>query len=323
MEVYAGYSENADWNVGRVLEAIEEMGELDNTLVIWIWGDNGASMEGTLSGTFNELTTLNGIPLTTEQQMGLLFKHGGLEAWGEDLLAPHYSAAWAWASNCPFNWGKQVASHLGGTRDPLVVRYPKRVSDPGGLRSQFTHVIDVAPTVLDIAGIPAPTHVDGIEQEPLHGFTFADSLADADAPERHTQQYFEAVGNRGMYKDGWWLAMRLPRIPWLLDPEALRHFGPGWNPDDDPVELYYLPDDFSQAKEPRRGAPGEGRGAAQALLGRGRALPGAPDPRRALLVLRDRAADPQGVEVHVPRADRERRRRDDPADLQPLVHDQR
>ena len=248
METYAGYSENADWNVGRVLAAIEEMGELDDTLVIWIWGDNGASMEGTLSGTFNEMTTLNGIPLTTEQQMGLLFKHGGLEAWGGDLMAPHYSSAWAWASNCPFDWGKQVASHLGGTRDPLVVRYPKAIADPGAMRSHFTHVIDIAPTVLELAGIPAPTHVDGIEQEPLHGFTFADSLSDANAPERHTQQYFEAVGDRGEYKDGWWLAMRLPRIPWLLDPEALRKFGAGWDPDADPVELYYLPDDFAQAK---------------------------------------------------------------------------
>ncbi len=248
METYAGYSENADWNVGRVLDAIEEMGELDNTLVIWIWGDNGASMEGTLSGTFNEMTTLNGIPLTPEQQMGLLFKHGGLEAWGGDLMAPHYAAAWAWASNCPFDWGKQVASHLGGTRNPLVVRYPHAISDTGALRSHFTHVIDLAPTVLELLGIPAPTHVDGIEQEPLHGFTFADSLSDADAAERHTQQYFEAVGNRAMYKDGWWLSMRLPRIPWLLDPEALRHFGPGWDPDDDPVELYYLPDDFAQAR---------------------------------------------------------------------------
>ena len=106
MEVYAGYSENADWNVGRVLDAIEEMGELDNTLVIWIWGDNGASMEGTLSGTFNEMTTLNGIPLTAEQQMGLLFKHGGLEAWGGELMAPHYSSAWAWAEQLPVRLGQ-------------------------------------------------------------------------------------------------------------------------------------------------------------------------------------------------------------------------
>jgi hypothetical protein len=165
------------------------------------------------------------------------------------MVAPHYSAAWAWASNCPFDWGKQVASHLGGTRDPLVVRYPKAIADPGGLRSHFTHVIDIAPTVLEIAGIPAPTKVDGIEQEPLHGFTFADSLSDTKAPERHTQQYFEAVGNRAMYKDGWWLAMRLPRVPWLFDPEELARFGPGWDPDADPAELYYLPDDFAQATD--------------------------------------------------------------------------
>src|SRR6476660_3368455 len=157
METYAGYSENADWNVGRVLDAIEEMGELDNTLVIWIWGDNGASLEGTLSGTFNEMTTLNGIPRTPERQMGLLFKHGGLEAWGGELMAPHYSAGWAWAGNAPFDWGRQVASHLGGTRNPLVVRYPKAIADPGALRSHFTHVIDIAPTVLEIAGITAPT----------------------------------------------------------------------------------------------------------------------------------------------------------------------
>ena len=182
METYAGYSENADWNVGRVLAAIEEMGELDDTLVIWIWGDNGASMEGTLSGTYNELTTLNGIPLTTEQQLALILKHGGLEAWGGPMIDPHYSAAWAWAGNCPFNWGKQVASHLGGTRNPMVIRYPKQISDPGGLRSHFTHVIDVAPTILETAGIPAPTRVDGIEQEPLHGVTFADSLSDPGAP---------------------------------------------------------------------------------------------------------------------------------------------
>ena len=250
MEVYAGYSENADHNVGRVIEAIEELGELDNTLVIWIWGDNGASMEGSLTGSFNELTMQNGIPLTDEMQMQLAERYGGLEAWGGPMLDPHYSAAWAWAGNTPFQWGKQMGSHLGGTRDPMVVHWPARVTEAGGLRSQFTHVTDVAPTILDVCGIPAPDEVDGIAQEPLHGSTFADSFTDAGAPERHTQQYFESVGNRAMYKDGWWLAMRTERIPWVLTPAALEPYAPGvWNPDDDPVELYYLPDDFSQAHD--------------------------------------------------------------------------
>ncbi|MCZ7537736.1 MAG: arylsulfatase, partial [Acidimicrobiia bacterium] len=190
MEVYAGYQENADWNVGRVLDAIEAMGELDDTLVIYIWGDNGASMEGTLTGSFNELTMQNGIPLTPEQQLALVEQYGGLDVWGTELIAPHYAAAWAWAGNCPFQWGKQVASHLGGTRDAMAIRWPRRIA-AGGLRSQFTHVIDVGPTVLEVAGIPQPTHVDGIEQEPLHGTSFAYTFADADAAEHHTQRYFE------------------------------------------------------------------------------------------------------------------------------------
>ena len=248
MEVYAGYSENADWNIGRIIDAIDEQGELENTVVIWIWGDNGASMEGTLTGTFNELTTLNGIPLTPEQQMGLLFKHGGLEAWGDEQLAPHYSAGWAWAGNAPFDWGKQVASHLGGTRNPMVVHWPAGIEDAGAVRSHYTHVTDVGATVLELAGIAMPDSIDGVEQQPLDGATFADSLSDAAAPERHTQQYYEILGNRGMYKDGWLLAQRLQRIPWDLDPEKLRKFGPGWDPDDEPVELYYLPDDFTQSK---------------------------------------------------------------------------
>jgi arylsulfatase A-like enzyme len=247
MEVYAGYSENCDWNIGRIIDAIEDMGELDNTLVLWIWGDNGASMEGTLTGTFNEMTTLNGIPLTVDQQMALLFKHGGLEAWGGDELEPHYSSNWALASNTPFQWGKQVASHLGGTRNPLVVRYPTAIGDAGAVRPQFTHVTDIGPTVLDIAGIPAPVSVDGIKQQGMDGFSFAASLSHGGAAEHHTQQYFEALGNRAMYKDGWWFCQRPERIPWELDPEVLRGFGPGWDPDTDAVELYYLPDDFSQA----------------------------------------------------------------------------
>ena len=218
MEVYAGFSENADHNVGRVIDAIAELGELDNTLIIWIWGDNGASMEGTITGSFNELTMQNGIPLTDEMQLQLSERYGGIEAWGGELMAPHYGAAWAWAGNTPFQWGKQVGSHLGGTRNPMVIHWPGRVTGAGGLRSQFTHVIDVAPTILDIAGIPAPSSVDGIDQQPMHGVTFTGTLTDPAAPERHTQQYFETVGNRAMYKDGWWLAMRTPRIPWVLTP---------------------------------------------------------------------------------------------------------
>ena len=250
MEVYAGFSENADHNVGRVIDAIEELGELENTLVIWIWGDNGASMEGTITGSFNEMTMQNGIPLTDEMQLQLAERYGGSESWGGEIMDPHYAAAWAWAGNTPFQWGKQVGSHLGGTRNPMVIHWPERILDPGGLRSQFTHVTDVGATILDVAGIPVPSRVDGVEQEPLHGVTFAGSLLDAAAPERHTQQYFETIGNRAMYKDGWWLAMRTPRIPWVLTPEALRPYAPDvWDPDADPAELYYLPDDFSQARD--------------------------------------------------------------------------
>ncbi|NUR48508.1 MAG: arylsulfatase [Hamadaea sp.] len=248
MEVYAGFQENADWNVGRVLSAVEEMGELDNTLVIWIWGDNGASMEGTITGSFNELTMQNGIPLSSEQQLALVQQYGGLDVWGTDLVSPHFSAAWAWAGNAPFQWGKQVASHLGGTRDPMVVHWPGHTAGTE-VRSQFSHVIDIAPTVLDLAGIPQPTHVDGIEQEPMHGVSFGESLTDANAPERHTRQYFEIFGNRAMYADGWWLSMMMPRIPWDATPETMKRFAPGvWDPDADPVELYYLPDDFTQAR---------------------------------------------------------------------------
>ncbi len=250
MEVYAGFSENADHNVGRVIDAIEELGELDNTLVIWIWGDNGASMEGTITGSFNELTMQNGIPLSDEMQLQLAERYGGVEAWGGQMMDPHYSAAWAWAGNTPFQWGKQVGSHLGGTRNPMVVHWPERISEHGALRSQFAHVTDIGPTILDIAGIPAPTHVDGIAQEPMHGVSFADSLTDPAAAEHHTQQYFETIGNRAMYKDGWWLAMKTARIPWVITPDALKPYAPGvWNPDEDPVELYYLPDDFSQARD--------------------------------------------------------------------------
>jgi arylsulfatase len=250
MEVYAGFSENADHNVGRVIDAIEELGELDNTVIIWIWGDNGASMEGTVTGSFNEMTMMNGIPLTDEMQLQLAERFGGMDEWGAQIMDPHYGAAWAWAGNTPFQWGKQVGSHLGGTRNPMVIRWPEGIADAGGLRSQFGHVIDVAPTILDLAGIPQPTTVDGIEQEPMHGTSIVSTFADVSAAEFRTQQYFETVGNRGMYKDGWWLAMKTERIPWVITPEALKPYAPGvWDPDAGPAELYYLPDDFTQAHD--------------------------------------------------------------------------
>ena len=165
MEVYAGYGENADANIGRLLDAIDELGELENTLVLYIFGDNGASLEGTLTGSFNELTMQNGIALTPEQQLSLIEQYGGLDAWGTDAFAPHYAAAWAWAGNTPFQWGKQVASHLGGTRNPMVVSWPQRIEDAGGLRSQFTHCIDIGPTILEAAGLPEAKIVDGIAAE--------------------------------------------------------------------------------------------------------------------------------------------------------------
>jgi arylsulfatase len=164
-------------------------------------------------------------------------------------MAPHYAAAWAWAGNCPFQWGKQVASHLGGTRNPMVVSWPRGIAEKGSLRAQFTHVIDIGPTILEAAGIPAPRSIDGIEQTPLHGTSFLYSFTDAGAADRHTQQYFEIAGNRAMYKDGWMASWRLPRIPWDLTPDTMKQFAPGvWDPDADRAELYYLPDDFSQAR---------------------------------------------------------------------------
>lgn len=248
MEVYAGYQENTDHEIGRVIGHLKKLGISDNTVIIWIWGDNGASMEGTETGSFNEMTTLNGIPLGPEEQLKLIQKYGGLEAWGGPSTEPHYAAAWAWAGNSPFQWGKQVASHLGGTRDPMVISWPKGIADKGGVRSQFTHLIDVLPTVLEVAHVPAPDTVDGVRQMPIHGTSFAYTFADAKAKERHTQQYFEVFGNRAMYKDGWWLSARVPRTPWKLDPAALAKISPGvWRPDKDSVELYNLETDFTQA----------------------------------------------------------------------------
>ncbi len=221
-------------------------------MIIYVWGDNGASLEGTTTGSFNELTFLNGILLDPEHQMQLIEEYGGIEALGGDHTAPHIAAAWAHAFNAPFQWGKQTASHLGGTRDPMVMAWPRRVKPDAAPRAQFTHVIDVGPTILEAAGIPEPKVVDGIPQEPMDGTSFLYSFDSAAAPEQHTQQYFEMFGSRGMYKDGWWAASRIDRLPWDLSLETLSKYGPtsGWDADRDiGWELYDLTRDFSQAHD--------------------------------------------------------------------------
>lgn len=251
MEVFAGFQENADYEIGRVIQSIDDLGYGDDTLVLYIWGDNGSSMEGTETGAFNEMTTLNGIDVPAPLQLKLIDQYGGIEAWGGPEFAPHFACAWAWAGNTPFQWGKQVASHLGGTRNPLCVRWPSKIKSKGGLRSQFTHVTDIAPTILEAAGIAPPPSVNGIEQMPMHGTSFLFAFDDAAAPSRHTQQYFEIFGNRAMYKDGWIACARLDRSPWKMDPKQVAKFAPGsgWNPDDDKWELYHLDTDFSEAND--------------------------------------------------------------------------
>ena len=227
MEVYAGYQANPDWNVGRLIDEVEAMGDLDNTLVIYIWGDNGASMEGTETGSFNEMTFLNGLVLDADQQLALIDRYGGIEELGGEHTAPHVAAAWAHAMNTPFKWGKQMASHLGGTRNPMVIAWPERLKPDPEVRSQFTHCIDVAPTILEAAGIPEPKTVDGIEQEPMDGTSFLYTLDDAQAPERHTTQYFEMFASRAMYHEGWWAASKPDRIPWDFSQETIARFSPG------------------------------------------------------------------------------------------------
>ena len=221
MEVYAGFSENADHNVGRVIDAIDALGELDNTVVIWIWGDNGASMEGTITGSFNEMTMQNGIPLTDEMQLQLAERYGGNDAWGGPIMDPHYSAAWAWAGNTPFQWGKQVGSHLGGTRNPMVVHWPDRITDAGRRCGPSSRTSPTSARRSSTSpGSRRRPRSTGSPRSRCTGSAFADSLSDADAPERHTQQYFETIGNRAMYKDGWWLAMRTAAHPMGAHPRG-------------------------------------------------------------------------------------------------------
>jgi arylsulfatase A-like enzyme len=235
MEVYAGFMEYTDHHVGRLVDTLKNLNLLDDTLIYYIIGDNGASAEGTINGTYNEMINFNGAAALETPQflMERLDKLGGPESYN------HYSVGWAHALDTPYQWTKQVASHWGGTRNGTIVHWPKGIQGTGQLRTQFHHVIDVAPTILEMAGVPQPTFVNGVQQHPIEGVSMAYTFNDAKAAEQHETQYFEMFGNRGIYHKGW-TAVTRHRTPWLLTGEV-----PPF--DDDVWELYDTNKDWSQA----------------------------------------------------------------------------
>ena len=234
MEIYAGFLEQVDHAVGRVVEAIADLGVLDDTLVYYIIGDNGASAEGTPNGCFNEMCTLNGMGgIETEE-----FLLSKIDDFGTPDAYNHYAVGWAHALCTPYQWTKQIASHWGGTRNGTIVHWPNGISAKGTTRNQFHHVIDVAPTILEAAGIPAPLYVNGIQQAPLEGVSMLPTLRDGDAPESHVVQYFEIMGNRGIYHQGW-TACTKHRTPWKADTPP---------PFDADVWELYGPDDWTQSR---------------------------------------------------------------------------
>jgi arylsulfatase A-like enzyme len=240
MENYAGFLSHTDHHIGRLLLAIEELGIMDDTLIYCIIGDNGASAEGSVQGTFNEIFMFNGMGGIIETPEFLAAR---LEKWGGPEGAPHYAVGWAWAMDTPFQWTKQVASHWGGTRNGTIVHWPKVIKDKGGLRSQFHHVIDIAPTILEAAGIPEPITVHGVTQSPMEGTSMLYTFNDATAPDRHDVQYFEMFGNRGVYYKGW-SAVTKHRTPWKMAAG-----GTTIPFDDDVWELYDGSKDYSQAHD--------------------------------------------------------------------------
>ena len=230
MEAYAGFSEHTDHEIGRLVSAIEDLGEMDNTLFLYVVGDNGASAEGQMNGMYNEMTYFNGVPESVPDML----KH--YNEWGSASTYPHFAAGWAVALNAPFSWTKQVASDFGGTRNGLVVHWPAGIKAKGEVRPQFTHVIDIAPTVFEACKIPAPKTVNGIQQDPIEGTSFLYSFDDGAAKEKHTVQYFEMFGNRAIYSDGWY-ARTIHRAAWKPKPDhALA---------EDVWELYNTNEDFS------------------------------------------------------------------------------
>src|SRR5271157_4590120 len=235
-EVYAGYIAYSDHEIGRVIQAVEDIGKLDNTLIIYIDGDNGTSPEGTLVGTSNQWRAYNGIldePIAEQLKV--------LDAWGSATTYPHMAVAWSWAFDTPFKWTKQIASHFGGTRQGLAISWPGHIDDVGGVRTQFHHIIDIVPTILEATGIPAPETVNGIQQKPIEGVSMAYTFkkANANAPSTRTTQYFEMIANRGIYHDGWYANTTPPHGPWILN-------APLPPPTDCKWELYNLTEDYSQ-----------------------------------------------------------------------------
>ncbi len=233
METYAGFGEHTDHEIGRLYEAIEDLGILDNTVFIYVVGDNGASAEGTMNGLFNEMTYFNLVPETLQDML----KH--YDEWGGPNTYPHYAAGWAVAMNAPFSYTKQVASDFGGTRNGLVIHWPAGIKAKGEIRTQFAHAIDIAPTVFEICKVPSPKMVNGVQQAPIEGTSLVYSFNDAAAKEKHTVQYFEMFGNRAIYSDGWY-ARTIHRPAW--------DYKPAYSLAEDVWELYNSNEDFSLSK---------------------------------------------------------------------------
>jgi arylsulfatase A-like enzyme len=234
MEIFAGFGEYTDTEIGRLVKAIEDMGQLDNTLIFYIVGDNGASAEGGMNGMFNEMTYFNGVEETVQDVMKHYDELGGPKTYG------HYAAGWAVAGDTPFGWTKQVASNYGGTRNGMVIHWPKGFKAKGEVRSQWHHVIDIAPTILEAAGVPEPKVVNGITQAPIEGVSMLYTMSDAKARDRHLTQYFEIAGNRAIYHDGWF-AGTVHKAPWEPKPRATL--------ENDTWELYDTRTDFSLAND--------------------------------------------------------------------------
>jgi arylsulfatase A-like enzyme len=241
MEIYAGFCEHTDAQVGKLVDYLEQNGQRENTLIFYIWGDNGSSAEGQ-NGSISELLAQNQIPNTIAQQIKALDELGGLNALGTSLTDNMYHAGWAWAGDTPLRYTKLIASHFGGTRNPLVVSWPKKIKPDKTPRSQFYHVNDVAPTLYDILGIKPPKEVNGFRQDPIDGVSMLASFNNAKAPENKHVQYFDNNGSRGIYHDGWYACTFGPLIPWVNAQPGLAD----WDSSKDVWELYDLTKDFSQ-----------------------------------------------------------------------------